>query len=174
MSCANSEHCVSIESDYSTFETVQGELVTNDGGASWTEIPATGIMSDVAATAPWLDSISCPTTATCWASAHDISSTCQGSCPYSPDRAIVLATTDGGRTWTDEALPTPPNSSLQYVADYPVDCVSTTECRAVGTLELSQLADGNGETFTQQDVMLTLIGVASTSTSTSAGSSTDS
>lgn len=160
MSCANSEHCVSIEMDFSTFETVMGELTTNDGGVSWTVVPTTGLTSNNALTAPWLDSISCPTISDCWASAHVVSGTCQGSCPYAPDQAEMLMTSDGGKTWNEEALPASPIASLQYVADYPVDCVSSTNCRAVGTLELTKSADDNGATWAQQDVMLTFVGDA--------------
>jgi photosystem II stability/assembly factor-like uncharacterized protein len=158
MSCANSEHCVSIEMDFSTFETVTGELITNDGGVSWTVVPATGLTSSNPLTAPWLDSISCPTTSDCWASSHVVSSTCQGTCPYAPDEAEMLVTSDGGQIWTEEALPASPITSLQYVADYPVDCVSATNCRAVGTLELTRGVDDNGATWAQQDVMLTFVG----------------
>jgi photosystem II stability/assembly factor-like uncharacterized protein len=158
MSCANSEHCVSIEMDFSSFQTVTGELMTNDGGASWAAVSATGLTSNDALTAPWLDSISCPTTSDCWASAHVVSSTCQGSCPYAPVQAEMLATTDGGQTWTEQALPASPVASLQYVADYPVDCVSATNCRAVGTLELTKSANDTGATRAQQDVMLTFVG----------------
>jgi photosystem II stability/assembly factor-like uncharacterized protein len=166
MSCANSKHCVSIEMDFSSFQTVTGELMTNDGGASWTVVPATGLTSSNSLTAPWLDSISCPTTLDCWASAHVVSSTCQGSCPYAPDHAEMLVTTDGGQTWIEEALPASPVASLQYVADYPVDCVSSTNCRAVGTLELTKLADENGAIWAQQDVMLTFVGDTAPSAST--------
>lgn len=167
MSCASSEHCVSIEMDFSSFETVTGELMTNDGGVSWTVVSATGLTSNNALTAPWFDSISCPTTSDCWASAHVVSSTCQGSCPNAPDQAEMLATTDGGQTWTEEALPATPVASLQYVADYPVDCVSATNCRAVGTLELTKTANDNGATWAQQDVMLTFDGDTASPTSIS-------
>jgi hypothetical protein len=70
----------------------------------------------------------------------------------------MMATSDGGLTWTTEQLPLPPNESLQYVSDYPVYCVSATDCRAVGTLELTKAASDAGVAWVQQDVVLTFDG----------------
>jgi hypothetical protein len=160
MSCSDDSHCVSIESsnDRNGYQTASGELVTNDGGLTWSAVPATGLESLNTSTPMSFDSISCPTTADCWASTHLIESECNGSCPYVPDQAIILATSNGGLTWIAEPLPASPSASLQYVTDYPVYCVSGTDCRAVGTLELTKSASGAGLPMVQQDVVLTLNG----------------
>jgi hypothetical protein len=73
-----------------------------------------------------------------------------------PVQAVIAATTDGGTTWTAEPLPVAPESSLQYAGAYPLYCVSDSNCRAVGILELTQAASKLGMPFVQQDVMLTL------------------
>ncbi len=160
MSCSNDSHCLSIESsnDRNGYQTASGELVTNDGGLTWSAIPATGLASLSTSVPMSFDSITCPTSADCWASTHLIESECNGTCPYVPDHAVMMATSDGGLTWKTEQLPLPPSESLQYVSDYPVYCVSPTDCRAVGTLELTKAASDAGVSWVQQDVVLTFEG----------------
>jgi photosystem II stability/assembly factor-like uncharacterized protein len=160
MSCSDDSHCVSIESDNNNngYVVASGELMTNDGGLTWSAIPATGLESPSASVPMSIDSISCPTDADCWASAHLIESECNGSCPYVPDQAVMLATSNGGLTWTDEPLPTPPSASLLYGGVWPVDCVGDISCRAVGILELTKTASDAGMPSVQQDVVLTLTG----------------
>ena len=160
MSCSNDSHCLSIESsnDRNGYQTASGELVTNDGGLTWSAIPATGLASLSTSVPMSFDSITCPTSADCWASTHFIESECNGTCPYVPDHAVMMATSDGGLTWKTEQLPLPPSESLQYVSDYPVYCVSPTDCRAVGTLELTKAASDAGVSWVQQDVVLTFEG----------------
>ena len=160
LSCADDTHCVSIYFDNKDFQVESGVLETNDGGATWSTLTATGLDSPSATTPMSIDSISCPTDADCWVSAHLIESKCQGSCPYVPDQAIMLTTSDGGLTWAAEPLPTPPNASLQYAGVYPVNCVSGNSCRAVGILELTKAAADAGTPYVQQDVVLTLTGGA--------------
>jgi hypothetical protein len=81
-----------------------------------------------------------------------------------PDQAVMLATSNGGLTWTNEPLPTPPNASLQYGGVYPVNCISDANCRAVGILELTKAASDAGIPSVQQDVVLTLAGGTATKT----------
>jgi len=160
MSCSDDNHCLSIESsnDSNGYQIASGELVTNDGGLTWSMIPATELASLSASVPMSFDSITCPTTTDCWATTHLIESECNGTCPYVPDQAVMMATSDGGLTWKTEQLPLPPSASLQYVSDYPVYCVSATDCRAVGTLELTKSASDAGLPWVQQDVVLTFNG----------------
>jgi hypothetical protein len=136
--------------------------MTSDGGLTWSAMPSTGLESASASVPMSIDSISCPTDSDCWASAHLIESDCNGTCPYVPNQAVMLATSDGGLTWTAEPLPTPPNASLQYAGVIPVNCVSDTNCRAVGILDLTKVASDAGMPSVQQDVVLTLTGGTTT------------
>ena len=160
ISCSNDSRCVSIEtgSDSNGYQVASGELVTNDGGLTWTATPVTGLTSLSTSVPMSIDSISCPTDTQCWASAHLVESECNGSCPYVPDQAVMLTTSDGGLTWTAEPLPTPPSVSLQYAGVFPVNCLSSTNCRAVGVLDLTKAASDAGIPSVQQDVVLTLTG----------------
>jgi len=160
ISCSNDSHCVSLETgnDSNGYLVASGELVTNDGGLTWSATPMTGLTSLSTSVPMSIDSISCPTDTQCWASAHVVESECNGSCPYIPDQAVMLTTSDGGLTWTAEPLPTPPSVSLQYAGVYPVNCLSSTNCRAVGILDLTKAASDAGIPSVQQDVILTLTG----------------
>jgi hypothetical protein len=160
MSCSDDSHCLSIESrnDRNGYQIASGELMTNDGGLTWSAIPTTGLASLSASVPMSFDSITCRTAADCWASTHLIESECSGTCPYVPEQAVMMATSDGGLTWITEQLPVPPSESLQYVSDYPVYCVNATDCRAVGTLELTKSASDAGLPWVQQDVVLTFNG----------------
>jgi hypothetical protein len=142
-------------------------LVTNNGGVTWTAIPVKGLTSPSPTKPMYIDSVSCPSTSDCWAAAHVYQSTCQGSCSPTPVKAVMLATSDAGLTWTREALPTSPRSSLQYVDVSPLYCVSVTHCRAVGTLEPTKAAMKAGLAWVEQDVVLTLRGLPAPSSSVS-------
>jgi photosystem II stability/assembly factor-like uncharacterized protein len=169
MSCSSDRHCLSIESGTrrSEFLTVDGELVTNNGGVTWTTISQHGLTSSSPAKPMEIDAVSCPSTSDCWAAAHVYESTCQGSCSPTPVKAVMLATGDGGLTWTREALPTSPRPSLQYVDVSPLYCLSVTDCRAVGTLEPTKAAMKAGLTWVEQDVVLTLRGIPASGASVS-------
>jgi photosystem II stability/assembly factor-like uncharacterized protein len=163
LGCSDASHCIAID-DSGQWNTVGGELLTNDGGVTWTSVSPTGLTSPNPQKPLVINSLSCPTLANCWASGTVYESTCQGSCPYAPVQTAMLTTSDGGVTWTEEALPSAPSNSLQYVGDYPVDCLSDTSCFAIGTLELTQAAKAAGDPWVQQDVVLSLSESAASST----------
>ena len=167
LGCSDSSHCVAID-DSGKWNTVGGELLTNDGGVRWTSVSPTGLNSPNSQKPLVINSLSCPTSTNCWASGTIYESTCEGTCPYVPVQSAMLATSDGGATWTEEALPSAPSDSLQYVGDSPVDCLSDTSCFAIGTLELTQAANAAGDSWVQQDVVLSLSG---SGTSSAAGTS---
>jgi hypothetical protein len=113
----------------------QGDLVTTNGGRSWTgytDLPSASL--DVTA-------ISCPTVSECWASG-----------PGPQDQPELAKSTDGGQTWT---LATPAGwASADYVW-WPddIDCVSASTCWLAGTNEqvttpvVAETTDG-GATWT--------------------------
>jgi photosystem II stability/assembly factor-like uncharacterized protein len=169
MSCSSDLHCLSIESGKrgDKFPTAVGELETNDGGMTWTTVPVTGLTSPSPSRPMYIDALSCPSASDCWAAAHVYPNVCQGSCSPAPVTAVMLATSDGGLTWTREALPSSPRTSLQYVDVSPLYCLSVTDCRAVGTLEPTKAAMKSGLPWVEQDVVLTLRGIPPSSASIS-------
>lgn len=157
MSCADDEHCVSIESAQNGNGgiTTSGVLVTNDGGEAWSSFPVTDLNSANASTPMSFDSISCSNASDCWASGQMYESLCQGSCPYVPDRGVLMATVNGGQTWSTVPLPTPPSQTLQYEEIFPVSCIVEANCFAVGSLNTTQSAAQAGSPLVGQNVLLT-------------------
>jgi photosystem II stability/assembly factor-like uncharacterized protein len=158
VSCADGEHCVSIESAQSTNGSIpatSGVLVTDDGGQTWTSIPTAELNPAGPATPTSFDSISCSSAMDCWASGQTYESLCQGSCAYVPPQGVLMATNDGGQSWTAVPLPTPPSPILQYGAVSPVSCVIGADCFAVGILATTKAAANGGTPTVNQDVVLT-------------------
>jgi photosystem II stability/assembly factor-like uncharacterized protein len=158
MSCVDADHCVSIEQKdlHDGQQTASGVLVTDDGGRSWRAYGAHDLDPvDNKRTALNLASISCSTVSDCFTTGLLYESLCEGSCPYVANRGVIMGSVDGGRTWTNEPLPTPPSATLQYVSVFPMTCVTATDCFAVATLGLSQSGSNEGlPTSVQQDVVL--------------------
>ena len=86
----------------------QYAAVTTDGGMSWNTSTIPG--------SPILDAVACPTAATCIAVGYGLNSVGE-----------VVTSTDGGATWSSQALPSgaPSLSSIT--------CPTTTECFAAGS-----------------------------------------
>jgi photosystem II stability/assembly factor-like uncharacterized protein len=156
MSCSSDEHCVAVQmqNDVHGIPAANGVLATSDAGATWSLLAAPSLDSANVNRPIGIDSLACATSTTCWASAHVIESLCEGSCGYVADRAVMLVSLDGGKTWTSDPLPAPPSPSLQYVQVFPVTCVNASDCLTVGTLALTQAASRAGMTLVQQDVVL--------------------
>jgi photosystem II stability/assembly factor-like uncharacterized protein len=158
MSCTSDTRCTSLESadDAAGFLFTSGVLVSADGGQTWTLEPAGTLATDGRPGRTSFDSISCSTASTCWVTGQTSESTCQGSCPAEPpDQAVIMASDNGGQTWSRVPVPAPPSASLQYAAVFPVSCPSASVCFAVGTLSLTQSASSVGMTPVQQDVVIT-------------------
>lgn len=93
----------------------QGDLVTTDGGASWTGY------TDLPSASMTVTAISCPSVRVCWAAG-----------PGPSDQPEVASSSDGGQTWT---LATPAawaSASYSWVPNA-VDCVSASTCWLAGT-----------------------------------------
>jgi photosystem II stability/assembly factor-like uncharacterized protein len=86
---------------------------TTDGGASWVEVSLPPAEMDVRG-------VTCPTTTDCFAVGDKSSGTTQFG--------NILATTEGGTTWTDQFDYT---LGLDPVIEA-VECTSATSCIAVG------------------------------------------
>jgi hypothetical protein len=119
--------CVVIAGDTAlvnptTFNIEQADLVTTNGGQSWT--PYTGLpLSSTSLT--YYNAISCPTTSVCWAAgAGDIT----GSGFNEP---MVAESTDGGQTWTAKSPASWAVGKPDFWANA-IDCVSATTCYVAG------------------------------------------
>ncbi|HTZ07693.1 MAG TPA: IPT/TIG domain-containing protein [Acidimicrobiales bacterium] len=123
ISCPGTGDCVvagqdtvvaGLPSTYSTYH-----LVSTDGGASWTLSTLVGGAQFAGGNAPGVDALSCADAGHCVAVG-----VAYGGDPY---RTAVVATADGGTTWTNQATPLPAGDPLEGVA-----CVSAASCWGVG------------------------------------------
>jgi hypothetical protein len=122
VSCVHgTQFCVVVAGDDDVagpgFYIGQGDLVTTDGGASWTSY------TDLPSTSMVVTSISCPSTTVCWAAG------------YESNWPALAKSSDGGQTWSQAAIPT-----SWTIAPYPwganaIDCVSASTCWLAGTTE---------------------------------------
>lgn len=98
----------------------QGDLVTTDGGASWTGY------TDLPSASMIVTAVSCPTKKVCWASG-----------PGPSDQPEVARSADGGQTWT---LATPASWASAPYSRWPnsIDCVSASTCWLVGQAASAQ------------------------------------
>jgi hypothetical protein len=92
----------------------QGDLVTTNGGATWTGY------TDLPSASMIVTAISCPTVKICWASG-----------PGPADQPEVTKTANGGKTWT---LATPAAWAGASYTWWPnsIDCVSASTCWLAG------------------------------------------
>jgi hypothetical protein len=92
----------------------QGDLVTTDGGATWTGY------TDLPSASMIITAISCPTVKVCWASG-----------PGPADQPEVAKTANGGKTWT---LATPADWASASYTWWPnsIDCLSASTCWLAG------------------------------------------
>jgi photosystem II stability/assembly factor-like uncharacterized protein len=79
---------------------------------------------------------SCPTTDDCWAAGSILGPTATAT--YDPGQGYIMATTDGGRTWSSETLPTVDGSPLPYIGS--ISCPTINGC-----LALSAITDSSGQ-----------------------------
>ena len=170
-------NCIAVGYESSTYP-MQGVVISSsDNGASWTEqtYPERIYV---------LQGVSCSSSLTCIAVGQTSSPNTvdwQTSGPRLPTGAYgnIIATTDGGATWTSEESPGGVNELSS------VSCPSTTECVAVGASSVGApsgaivVTTDSGLTWTQSTVpsgnmMLSGVSCASDSTCVAVGDSIDS
>ena len=121
ISCSTASRCVGV-GGFSETGTAGGLVITTrDGGLTWRQqsIPAaSGLTSS-----GFLDGVSCPTTSVCVA----VGSGVEGK-PESP--AVIIATRDGGVTWTEQHYPG--GLGLETGTLSAVSCPTMSGCVAVG------------------------------------------
>jgi photosystem II stability/assembly factor-like uncharacterized protein len=115
LSCADALHCQGEAETRIAGTNGLGIVSTADGGVSWQSTPVlTGQSGE------WWG-MTCPSAQDCWAVGGTIVGT-----NSTPGSAFIVATHDGGRSWTQAALP----SGLSVVQA--VSCPTDTECFALG------------------------------------------
>lgn len=113
VSCGDVDDCVAVGQSSEA-------LVTTDGGLHWQQSePLPG--SD-------LTSVSCPDATDCWATPAS-----GGGAP-----TPILHSSDGGMSWTAQTWPLPSGAESSQAYLKAVDCPTSTECLALGTVELQQ------------------------------------
>lgn len=126
MSCGDSSDCVATTGGLSGTQVI----VTTDGGRSWTQVPASGLVSSL------LPTVTCATASTCWASSGGVvraagpapATMTSGPLSTEPQPQPVLdSTADQGQTWQAAQLP----ASYGITALGNVSCSSTTSCFAL-------------------------------------------
>lgn len=123
LSCPSVDDCVAAGEDTvvagqpTTFSAYH--VVTTDAGASWTVSTLAGGSQFAGGHAPAVNALACADTSHCV-----VVGTVFGTDKY---RTAVVATSDGGVTWSTQATPVPSGAPLDGVA-----CVSPTSCWADG------------------------------------------
>lgn len=124
VSCTASGQC-SATSDQGS-STGAEFLSSSDGGATWSQLTASGLTDDFGM------GIACPTSSTCWAvgtSATPVPDTSPGSVPGEDQltdlSGLVAYSTDGGQSWQSAALP----ANVRDV--FNVSCPNATTCFAL-------------------------------------------
>jgi len=137
VSCATSTACFVVGATASNTGVV---LATTDGGSSWSSqtLPS-GISQTLPSGLYALNGVSCSTAMDCRAVGASTS-----------DAGVIVATTDGGRTWTSQPLP----RGIALLNG--VSCSTTSDCRAVGATaskrEAVLVTLDSGRSWTSQSV----------------------
>ena len=136
IACPDTDHCVAVGASNAVF-------VTTDGGTTWnspTTVPSGANHN--------LTSVSCPDDQHCWAI----------------DAGGVIATNDGGATWSALSWSLPPSFEPQTGALDAIACPTTTDCVSVGSVTTDvPFPPGTDETTTSSGFYQETTGVTATS-----------
>jgi photosystem II stability/assembly factor-like uncharacterized protein len=135
VSCPTPTNCWATGVDSNTGFAVI--VATTDGGSSWATQTVPSFNGEIDSI---LYDVSCPTSTDCWAVGFgdSISPPPVGPSGSSYELALVVATTDGGRTWSAQTLPSSYSSGddgeifsgIDYLDG--VSCPTSTDCWAAG------------------------------------------
>jgi hypothetical protein len=144
MSCPTPSECVAVGQQSQSDGGVV-VIATADGSTTWTQ----STLPTLPGGAYTLDSVSCPAAAPtdCWAGGATLNGASD------PIGAVVLASTDGGATWSAESIP----GAVWSIDD--VSCPSVDDCWAVGWAGGAKQPDGavvvttdGGATWSEQSL----------------------
>jgi photosystem II stability/assembly factor-like uncharacterized protein len=118
VSCGDALHCMFLSNYGPT-------MTTSDGGVTWQDTTAVSTSREASPL-----TVNCATALDCFVAVSDFSATAPGAtAPGGYEDATIVATHDGGATWTAIALPEVDGTRLAEV--YPASCPSTAGCIAV-------------------------------------------
>ena len=120
LSCSDSVHCRANVATRGSQIRGLGIIRTSDGGSTW---QLTGVLPGQIGN---LWTVTCPTSDDCWA----VGGTTLGT-NSAPGAGFILATYDGGQTWTQVPIP----SGLTVIEG--ISCPSSTRCFAIGGSQTS-------------------------------------
>jgi|GEM_PF-3806209 len=139
LACSPTGQCVTVTTvaqrtsgASGTFTTVvDGVLVSNDSGRTWTAAAGTGIATANAPPLLTVMALSCPAATTCWASgsSHPQPGATGGALSTSY-RGVVFQTTDGGQRWDEATLPATA-AQMGWVSS--ITCPTMAACFAVAS-----------------------------------------
>jgi hypothetical protein len=126
LTCSTASICATVGSPFTTPDV----LVTTDGGRTWHVWKLAG---DVPG--PRLSGVACPTASTCWATGSDAIPKVVGN-SHNGNSALIIGTTNGGRTWSPVSLAVPTNApdydGQSYLQVGPITCPGENACLALG------------------------------------------
>jgi hypothetical protein len=126
LTCSSASICATVGSPFTTPDV----LVTTDGGKTWHVWKLAG---DVPG--PKLSGVACPTASTCWATGSDAIPRVVGN-SHNGNSALIIGTTNGGRTWSPVSLAVPTNApdydGQSYLQVGPITCPRENACLALG------------------------------------------
>jgi photosystem II stability/assembly factor-like uncharacterized protein len=118
ISCADAADCTAATT-IGGKDSASQVLVSSDGGAAWSEAPASGLPHQFTAR-----QVSCPSSTDCWVAGAALTPAPSGVESYPGQRGVLAMTADGGQTFQLSQLP----PGVQYVMA--VSCPSVTVCYA--------------------------------------------
>jgi photosystem II stability/assembly factor-like uncharacterized protein len=120
ISCADAADCTAATTIGGRSSASQ-VLVSSDGGAAWSEAPASGLPRQFTAR-----QISCPSSTDCWIAGAASTPAPSGGKNYPGQRGVLAMTADGGQTFQLSQLP----PGVQYDPVTAISCPSVTVCYA--------------------------------------------
>jgi photosystem II stability/assembly factor-like uncharacterized protein len=132
ISCADATDCVATA--IGGKDSASQVLVSSDGGAAWSEAPASGLPRQFTAR-----EISCPSSTDCWVAGAASRLVPSWVKNYPGQRGVLAMTADGGQTFQLSPLP----AGVQYDPVTAVSCPSVTVCYAAALNNSSPQPEGS-------------------------------
>ena len=124
VSCSGS-FCIASSLVSTSSTTVRTIVTSSDGGATWSDVTATGLASDVM---PFTTSFSCATNTQCWTAGTAPAPGGANAVQIGDAQGLLAQTVDGGQTWQADQLPSAVHAVMA------VSCPTATDCYALAVV----------------------------------------